>query len=147
METITTEVLVVGAGPAGLTASALLARAGVPALTVTKYGTANSPRAHITNQRTVEVFRDLGIEEGWAVCSNGAVLVRLDPGHADGYVVEEMTTFDPEPVLRSLYRLRYSGHEVILFHVLDELEANFPLTGLVDFADVEGPERHLEVDA
>ncbi|QDU22006.1 DUF58 domain-containing protein [Urbifossiella limnaea] len=54
---------------------------------------------------------------------------------------------DPEPVLRSLYRLRYSGHEVILFHVLDELEANFPLTGLVDFADVEGPERHLEVDA
>lgn len=54
---------------------------------------------------------------------------------------------DPEPVLRSLYRLRYSGHEVILFHVLDELEANFPLTGLVDFEDVEGPERHLEIDA
>ena len=26
-------------------------------------GTANSPRAQITNQRTVEVFRDLGIEE------------------------------------------------------------------------------------
>src|SRR5207244_12190270 len=25
--------------------------------------TANSPRAHITNQRTVEVFRDLGIEQ------------------------------------------------------------------------------------
>ena len=34
------------------------------AITVTKYAsTANSPRAHITNQRTVEVFRDLGIEE------------------------------------------------------------------------------------
>ena len=56
--------LVVGAGPAGLTASALLARAGVDAVTVTKYATtANSPRAHITNQRTVEVFRDLGIEQ------------------------------------------------------------------------------------
>lgn len=54
---------------------------------------------------------------------------------------------DPEPVLRSLYRLRYAGHEVILFHVLDELEANFPITGLVDFAEVEGPEKHLEVDA
>lgn len=59
-----TDVLVVGAGPAGLAMAALLARHGVDAVTVTKYaGTAHSPRAHITNQRTVEVFRDLGIEQ------------------------------------------------------------------------------------
>jgi 2,4-dichlorophenol 6-monooxygenase len=46
-----------------LTAAALLARAGVRSLTVTKYGaTADSPRAHITNQRAMEIFRDLGIE-------------------------------------------------------------------------------------
>jgi 2,4-dichlorophenol 6-monooxygenase len=64
MRTVDTDVLVVGAGPAGLTAAALLATYGVNAVTVTKYAdTANSPRAHITNQRTVEVFRDLGIED------------------------------------------------------------------------------------
>ncbi len=47
----------------GNSPGAFLARQGARAITVTKYsGTADSPRAHITNQRTVEVFRDLGIE-------------------------------------------------------------------------------------
>ena len=37
---------------------------------VTKYRwTANTPRAHITNQRTVEIFRDLGIEDD--ITANG----------------------------------------------------------------------------
>src|SRR3954453_19114322 len=59
-----TDVLVVGSGPAGGTAAALLAGYGIRTQMVTKYGwVANSPRAHITNQRAMEVFRDLGIED------------------------------------------------------------------------------------
>jgi 2,4-dichlorophenol 6-monooxygenase len=37
MEVLETDVLVVGAGPAGLTASALLACAGIKAIGITKY--------------------------------------------------------------------------------------------------------------
>jgi 2,4-dichlorophenol 6-monooxygenase len=62
-ESITTDVLVVGTGPAGGAAALSLATLGVEHIVITKYSwTANTPRAHITNQRTVEIFRDLGIE-------------------------------------------------------------------------------------
>lgn len=59
-----TDVLIVGSGPAGSSASALLSSYGIRNVVVTKYNwLANTPRAHITNQRTMEVFRDLGIED------------------------------------------------------------------------------------
>ena len=58
-----TDVLVIGTGPAGSAAALFLATYGVEHLVITKYRwTANTPRAHITNQRTVEIMRDLGIE-------------------------------------------------------------------------------------
>jgi uncharacterized protein (DUF58 family) len=53
---------------------------------------------------------------------------------------------EADALIRSLYRLRYSGHEVIVFHILDVLEAKFPLAGLVDFQDVES-DLHKEIDA
>ena len=36
---------------------------------------------------------------------------------------------DTEPILRALHRLRFSGHDVIVFHVLDEAEATLPVRG------------------
>nr|WP_233153261.1 FAD-dependent monooxygenase [Kineosporia sp. R_H_3] len=60
---VETDVLVIGSGPAGGSAALFLATLGVEHLVITKYRwTANTPRAHITNQRTIEIFRDLGIE-------------------------------------------------------------------------------------
>ncbi|MFD7445756.1 FAD-dependent oxidoreductase [Streptomyces sp. NPDC059909] len=62
-DTYDTDVLVVGSGPAGGSAALLLATYGIRTMLVTKYGwLANTPRAHITNQRTMEVLRDLGVE-------------------------------------------------------------------------------------
>lgn len=53
---------------------------------------------------------------------------------------------EPENVIQSLRRLRHAGHDVILFHILDEAEVSFPFDGLMDFEDVETSE-HLEIDA
>jgi 2,4-dichlorophenol 6-monooxygenase len=63
MADLTTDVLIVGTGPAGSATAALLASAGVANLVINRYRwLANTPRAHITNQRTMEVLRDLGPE-------------------------------------------------------------------------------------
>jgi 2,4-dichlorophenol 6-monooxygenase len=63
-EVLRTDVLVIGSGPAGASAALFLATEGIDHIVVTKYRwTANTPRAHITNSRTVEIMRDLGIED------------------------------------------------------------------------------------
>ena len=61
---VETDVLVVGSGPAGAAAALFLSSLGIPNIMITKYRwTANTPRAHITNQRAMEIFRDMGIED------------------------------------------------------------------------------------
>ena len=64
MRTFKTDVLVVGAGLTGLASTALLGAHGVPAITIARHpGTAPQPRATHTNQRSLEILRDLGIED------------------------------------------------------------------------------------
>jgi 2,4-dichlorophenol 6-monooxygenase len=59
-----TDILVVGTGPTGGTTALAAARAGVRVHVVTQFHwMANTPRAHITNQRAMEVFRDLGLKD------------------------------------------------------------------------------------
>ncbi|WP_328433670.1 FAD-dependent oxidoreductase [Streptomyces sp. NBC_00425] len=63
-EVFDADVLVVGAGPMGATTALALATYGVRVAMVSRWTwVANTPRAHITNQRALEVLRDLGVEE------------------------------------------------------------------------------------
>ena len=48
---------------------------------------------------------------------------------------------DVDEVLRGVQHLRFSGSEVILFHVLDPYELDFPFKGTVEFRGLEGAPR------
>ena len=77
---VETDVVVVGSGPAGSAAALFLSSLGVANVMITKYRwTANTPRAHITNQRAMEIFRDMGIEK--------QVLADATPHHMVGDTV------------------------------------------------------------
>lgn len=61
MADISTDVLIIGTGPAGGVTAALLASYGIKNMVINRHSwLASTPRAHITNQRTMEVLRDLG---------------------------------------------------------------------------------------
>jgi uncharacterized protein (DUF58 family) len=53
---------------------------------------------------------------------------------------------DPAPIHDALLRLRHGGHDVILFHVLDEAEVEFPFDGMVELNEPESRDR-LVIDA
>lgn len=62
MSDIEVPVLIVGGGGAGLTASMLLSELGIEHLLVSALpGTSTLPKAHVLNQRSMEIYRKLGV--------------------------------------------------------------------------------------
>ena len=141
-------VLIAGGGPVGLTASALLSRAGVPSLLVERHpGTSIHPKARGINPRTMEVFRQCGVEAAvraaglapgrarfivWARSLAGEELERRLPGRSrEG--AADLTPAphclcaqdDLEPVLRRFAESRGPG----------ELAFGTTLTGFEQDAD------------
>lgn len=99
---VDTDVLIVGSGPAGATAALALSTYGVPNIVVTRYASlADTPRAHITNQRTMEVLRDLGVERD--------VVARATPQHLMGN-----TTFCTSLAGEELGRVRSWGNDPLV---------------------------------
>ncbi|MGW7546732.1 FAD-dependent oxidoreductase [Streptomyces sp. NPDC054770] len=99
---VVTDVLIVGSGPAGASAALALSTYGVPNMVVTRYASlADTPRAHITNQRTMEVLRDLGVER--------EALAQATPQHLMGN-----TTFCTSLAGEELGRVRSWGNEPLV---------------------------------
>jgi uncharacterized protein (DUF58 family) len=53
---------------------------------------------------------------------------------------------DPDEIIDAIRMLRFRGHDVIVFHILDEAEVTFPFTGSVDLLEPESTD-HVIVDA
>jgi hypothetical protein len=47
--------------------------------------------------------------------------------------------------MKGLKHFRFKGHDVIVFHVMDDTELNFPFTNATKFIDMEGPAQFLTI--
>jgi len=53
---------------------------------------------------------------------------------------------DPDPIIDAWRMLRFAGHDLIIFHVLDEAEVHFPFEGICELRDPESGQM-MTVDA
>lgn len=69
---------------------------------------------------TLPVLEMLGLTHGWAVCSNGAVTLALDPAEPEGYRIEDTVTFDPRAALTLV--MEHAPHILV---AVEEVPAGF----------------------
>ncbi len=102
-----------------------------------------SRRGHLANVLSVLAnLKPEGKTDVAASITQIAAMLR----HASQVMVFSDLLAEPEPIFQALHRLRHRGHDVILFHVLDEAEARFPFEGMVELEEPETHER-LALDA
>lgn len=88
---------------------------------------------------TLPVLDRLSLTRGFAVCSNGAVTLRLDDRLSDGHEVVDAVTFDPTPAL-----LLLREHLPTAIYAVEQADTGFRLTG--PFPDGEMVGRTTFVD-
>ncbi|GAB6900141.1 HAD family hydrolase [Kineosporia succinea] len=87
---------------------------------------------------TLPVLDRLGLVNGWAVCSNGSVTLRLDPTLPEGYEVADTITFDPAEVLNLLRE-----HLPTALFALETRAGEFLLTAPFPPGELEGPHTRV----
>ena len=55
-------------------------------------------------QAALPVAYHVGLTDGWMICANGAVTLRMDPAAPGGYEIADAVTFDPADAIAALTR-------------------------------------------
>jgi hydroxymethylpyrimidine pyrophosphatase-like HAD family hydrolase len=76
---------------------------------------------------------------GYAVCSNGAITLALDPDLEDGYEILEAVTFDPRPAVEVL---RAELPEAII--AVEEVGVGFKVSSYFPEGELQGTERVVD---
>jgi len=90
---------------------------------------------------TTTILAELGIDRGYAVCSNGAVTLALDPDEPQGFQIIEAVTFDPRPAL-NLLRAEWPDAVV----AVEELGIGFKLSAPFPDGELQGELRVVPWD-
>lgn len=121
-----TTVLVIGGGPNGLVASALLSRSGIPNVVVEKRkGTQPAPAAHVIRRRPLDILLQLGLEDrireatpdlrleniNWCATLGGREIGRL--------ALPRSTPADPDPLHGAWINLSQNRLEPILAEAVE----------------------------
>ena len=114
-----TKVLVVGAGPVGLTMAAQLTRYGVPCRIVEKKpGITDKSKAISVHARTMEIFEDMGIIQN--ALDRGLRCEAMNI-FADGDRIIHVTTDDLDTPYPFILNLKQSDTEAVLYEHLQSL--------------------------
>ena len=82
---------------------------------------------------TTFILEELEIKTGYAVCSNGAVTLELDPAHDKGFRIIEAVTFDPAPALNLL---RHEWPDAVI--AVEDLGVGFKLSAPFPDGELQG---------
>lgn len=91
---------------------------------------------------TMPVARELGLRRGWAVTSNGAVTIRLNPAAPGGYDVVRALTFNPRAALELI---RDEMPEA--FFAVEDRGVDFRVTKHFPMGELSGQQTVVDFDA
>lgn len=90
---------------------------------------------------TMPVAERLGMKRGWAVCSNGAIIIRLNPRSAGGYDIVKTVTFNPRQALELI-----RDEMPDAFFAVEDLGLGFRVTKEFPMGELVGHQRVVSFD-